>query len=50
MLFRFNKFWQTLALVIGSWVFYGIWGFEMTAITLLAVILGYSIDSKEKFL
>ena len=25
MLFKFGKFWKTLSLILGSWVFYGIW-------------------------
>ena len=39
MLFEFNKFWLTLLTVIGSWIFYGFWDFELTAVTLLALIL-----------
>jgi len=50
MLFKFGKFWKMLALVVGSWLFYGIWGFEMTTITLLALLIGKSIDSTTKLL
>jgi hypothetical protein len=39
MLFEFNKFWLTLLTVVGGWIFYGFWGFELTAITLLSLIL-----------
>ena len=38
MLFTFNKFWKITTLIIVSWIFYGIWGFEMTVITLLSLI------------
>lgn len=39
MLFEFNKFWSGLLLSIGAWLMYGVWGFELTSITLLALIL-----------
>jgi len=39
MLFEFNKFWLGLLAVVGSWLFYGVWGFEFTTITLLSLIL-----------
>jgi|ETNvirenome_6_85_1030632.scaffolds.fasta_scaffold37734_4 hypothetical protein len=39
MLFEFNKFWSGLALSVGSWLMYAVWGFELTAITLMALIL-----------
>ena len=39
MLFKFGKFWKTLSLVVVSWIFYGIFGFEFTAITLLSLIV-----------
>jgi hypothetical protein len=39
MLFEFNKFWLTLLTVVGSWIFYGLWGFELTTVTLLSLIL-----------
>jgi hypothetical protein len=38
MLYRFDEFWKTLFFLIGSWVIYGIFGFEFTIITLLAGI------------
>tara|TARA_R100000008_G_scaffold84698_1_gene72777 strand:- start:3447 stop:3587 length:141 start_codon:yes stop_codon:yes gene_type:complete len=38
MLFKFDKFWKTLLMVISSWVFFAIWGFELTTVTLLALI------------
>jgi|TARA_Y100000310_G_scaffold320043_1_gene376039 hypothetical protein len=39
MLFTFNKFWKTLLILISSWLIYGLWGFELTIVTLLALIL-----------
>ena len=46
MLFTFNKFWKTLALVVGSWVTYGLWGYELTAITLLTLLLATNIPNE----
>lgn len=39
MLFEFNFFWKLIVVMILSWVFYGIWGFEFTVISILAAIL-----------
>ena len=39
MLFTFNYFWKALLVLIASWVFYGIWGFEFSVITLLTTML-----------
>jgi|TARA_R100001224_G_C3941051_1_gene122300 hypothetical protein len=50
MLFKFGKFWKTLTLMIGSWIFFGIWGFEFTTITLLALILACNTTNTTKFL
>jgi hypothetical protein len=44
MLFKFGTFWQILAIIVGSWVLYGIWDFEFTAITLLAWILALKLQ------
>ena len=43
MLFKFNHFWATVSLIIGSWIFYGIWDFEFTVVTLLAILLSYNL-------
>jgi|TARA_R110002110_G_scaffold102584_4_gene259793 hypothetical protein len=50
MLFKFGKFWQTIALVIGVWIFYGIWGFEFTTITLLSLIFASTLKNTRKLL
>jgi hypothetical protein len=50
MLFKFGEFWKTISVVVGSWIFFGIWGFEFTAITLLACILGINIKENIKFI
>ena len=50
MLFKFGKFWQTLSLILGSWIFYAIWGFEMTTITLLALLVAKNTTSIRKLL
>tara|TARA_B100001250_G_C19714296_1_gene750641 strand:+ start:664 stop:801 length:138 start_codon:yes stop_codon:yes gene_type:complete len=44
MLFKFGRYWQTLAIVIASWIFYGIWDFEFTVVTLLAWILALKLQ------
>jgi hypothetical protein len=46
MLFTFNKFWKTLVLVLSSWCVYGLWGYEFTAITLLALLLALNTIDK----
>jgi hypothetical protein len=37
MLFTFNKFWKSLFFLVVTWISYGIWGFEFTAVTLLSI-------------
>ena len=46
MLFRFGRFWQTVAIILGTWISYGIWDFEFTAITLLALILALKLHDR----
>jgi len=43
MLFTFNKFWKTLLILISSWLIYGVWGYEFTMVTLLALIFADNI-------
>ena len=50
MLFKFGKFWKGLSLILGSWVFYGICGYELTAITLLSLIVCVQLSDTEKFI
>ena len=50
MLFKFGKFWKSLMLVIGSWIFYGFFGFEFTTITLLSLIIAVHLNETEKFI
>ena len=45
MLFKFGKFWKSVSLILGSWIIYGIWDFELTTITLLALILASKIQN-----
>ena len=45
MLFKFGNFGKQSALVVGSWIFYGLWDFEFTAITLLALILALKLQN-----
>jgi len=46
MLFKFGKFWKTIVLVLGSWILFGIWDFEFTTITLLALILALKLQNQ----
>ena len=46
MLFKFGTFWKSLVFLIGTWIFYGIFNFEFTIITLLALI--FSVHFKEQ--
>ena len=39
MLFKFNLFWQLALSLIASWVLYGIFDFEFTVVTLLAIMV-----------
>tara|TARA_R110000824_G_scaffold5210_1_gene24210 strand:+ start:625 stop:762 length:138 start_codon:yes stop_codon:yes gene_type:complete len=43
MLFEFNNFWKSVLLLIGTWMVFGLWGYEFTTITLLALLLGTQI-------
>jgi len=45
MLFEFNKIWKTITLLGSSWIVYGLWGFEFTMVTLLALLLSQRITS-----
>jgi len=46
MLFKFGTFWQTISLIVGSWIVYGLCDFEFTAITLLAWILALKLQNR----
>mgnify|MGYP003120386107 CR=1 FL=1 len=50
MLFKFGKFWQTITFLIGSWITYGIFGFEFATITLLSLIMVVNFNEKQKFI
>jgi hypothetical protein len=39
MLFKFGFFWKGILTILMSWGFYGIFGFEMTVVTLLAILI-----------
>ncbi len=45
MLFHFGKFWKTLFFILGAWGFYLIFDFELTAVTLLALIYANKFES-----
>jgi hypothetical protein len=50
MLFKFGKFWKSLCFVVGTWIFYGICGFEFTTITLLSLIFISTFKDTKKFI
>ena len=39
MLFKFGIFWKGILTLLMSWGFYGLFGFEMTVVTLLTVLI-----------
>ena len=45
MLFEFNKIWKIITIMAASWVIYGLWGFEFTMVTLVALLLSQRITS-----
>ena len=45
MLFRFGKEWKSILFLIGAWAFYGLFGFEYTVVTILALL--YSTNFKD---
>jgi hypothetical protein len=44
MLFKFGAFWKTVLILVGTWAFYGFAGFEMTALTLLALMFSRMLE------
>tara|TARA_R110001583_G_scaffold12434_1_gene55304 strand:+ start:3224 stop:3376 length:153 start_codon:yes stop_codon:yes gene_type:complete len=50
MLFKFGKFWKSISFIIGSWAFYGFFGFEFATITLLALIVASNFKDHTKFI
>jgi len=46
MLFKFDQFWKTTSLVIGSWIVYGLCDYEFTVVTLLAILLSFILKDK----
>ena len=39
MLFKFNLLWQLVLSLVASWILYGIFDFDFTVVTLLAVMV-----------
>ena len=50
MLFKFGKFWKSLILVMGSWIFYGFFGFEFTTITILSLMIVSKFKDETKII
>lgn len=47
MFFTFSYFWKFLLLLIGSWVFYGFFGYEITMITLLSSLVATNFKNSK---
>ena len=45
MLLTYNKFWKTIGVLLGTWIVYGMWGFEFTVVTLLALLCAMHLIS-----
>jgi len=43
MLFKFNLLWQLVLSLVASWILYGIFDFEFTVVTLLAVMVVFMV-------
>jgi hypothetical protein len=50
MLFKFGKFWKSISFIIGAWIIYGLFDFEFTVITLLALIVTYNFKDHTKYI
>ena len=46
MLFTYDPFWKMLTILLSSWVFYTVFDFEFTVITLLSLLLATAINKK----
>jgi len=46
VLFEYGKFWQSITVLLASWVLYGFFGFEFTCITLLSVIVCFKLNER----
>tara|TARA_Y100000592_G_C5458342_1_gene312609 strand:+ start:800 stop:940 length:141 start_codon:yes stop_codon:yes gene_type:complete len=46
VLFYFNGFWKTLVILISSWIFYTIFDFEFTVVTIGAMLIALEINKK----
>jgi len=50
MLFEFGKFWKSTIFLVFSWICYGIWGADLTLVTLLALLVSASFKDTKKFI
>ena len=46
MLFKFGFYWKFLLIVVGFWLFYALFGFETTTITILSAILALFLKER----
>tara|TARA_B100000287_G_C20029513_1_gene541886 strand:- start:195 stop:335 length:141 start_codon:yes stop_codon:yes gene_type:complete len=46
MLFEYGKFWQTITIIVVTWIMYAIFGFEFICATLLALLLTSQINER----
>lgn len=49
MFFEFSFFWKFMILMLVTWTSYGVWGFEFTAITILAALLATQVKKSKYF-
>ena len=47
MLFKFDKFWKIILVMISFWLVFACAGYEFTTITLLSLILASSLNTIE---
>jgi len=45
MLFTFNYFWKFLICLVGTWIFYGFFGYEVTMVTLMSMLVAFKLKS-----
>jgi hypothetical protein len=47
MLFTFNNFWKTILVITGAWLIYVFAGYELTMVTMMAIIVAKSKNNAE---
>ena len=47
MLFKFNFFWKCTLTLVATWTFYGLFGYEFTVVSLIAVLIMNQLRERE---